>query len=100
MPQAAETMADVPILPAVDDCAAWTVVSDAAADIRKDTGGRHDQALRDACDPDRVAHVSAWPSLADARRFFQSLPWVRLRAEAGVHAPECLRPHTTAEDHP
>lgn len=94
MPQAAETMAHVPILPAVDDCAAWTVVSDTAA------GERHDQALRDACDPDRVAHVSAWPSLADARRFFQSPPWVRLRAEAGVHAPECLRPHTTAEDHP
>lgn len=87
-------MAHVPILPAVDDCAAWTVVSDTAADER------HDQALRDACDPDRVVHVSAWPSLADARRFFQSPRWVRLRIEAGVHAPECLRPHTTAEDHP
>lgn len=90
-------MPHVLILHNVDDCAAWNVVFDAAADIRRDAGERHDQVLRDECDPTRVVQVSAWPSLADARRFFQSPRWVRLRAETGVRAPEFIRLHMTEE---
>lgn len=92
-------MSHLPILRNVDGYAAWTVVFNAVAGIRSAAGERHDEVLRDACDPSRVVHVSAWSSLADARRFFQSPRWVRPRAEVGVHAPECLHPNTTAEDH-
>ena len=92
-------MPHVLILHNVDDYAAWKVVFDAAADIRRDAGERHDQVLRDECDPSRVVHFSAWSSLADARRFFQSPRLVRLRAEAGVHAPEFIYLHATEEGH-
>jgi len=39
-------------------------------------------------DPNKIVHFSAWTSLADARRFFESPELVRIRAEAGVKSPD------------
>lgn len=76
------------IIHAVDDYAAWKTIFDSAAAIRKEAGERHYQLFRDAHDPDRIVHFSVWTSVDDARRFFESPRLVKIRQEAGVHAPE------------
>lgn len=78
------------IIHEVADYTAWKQVFDAAAGIRREAGERRYQVLRYEEDANRVVHFSAWTSLAAARRFFESPELVRIRAEAGVKAPEFI----------
>jgi len=83
-------MQHVLIIHEVADYPAWKKVFDGAAGIRKDAGERSYQLLRYPDDPNRIVHFSAWTSIADARNFFESPNLVRIRAEAGVKAPEFI----------
>lgn len=83
-------MPHVLILHEVADYPAWKCVFDRAAGLRQAAGERSYQVLRYQHDANRIVHFSAWTSLADARRFFESPELVRIRAEAGVKAPEFI----------
>lgn len=78
------------IIHEVADYPAWKKVFDGAADIRREAGERSYQVLKYQDDPNRIVHFSAWTSTADARRFFESAHLVRIRAEAGVKAPDFI----------
>ena len=78
------------IIHEVADYPAWKKVFDGAAAIRKEAGERSFQVLKYQNYPKRIVHFSAWTSLDDARRFFESPKLVRIRAEAGVKAPEFI----------
>jgi heme-degrading monooxygenase HmoA len=78
------------IIHEVADYAAWKKAFDSAADIRKAAGERSYQVLKYQNDPNRIVHFSVWTSLDDARRFFESPQLIRIRAEAGVKAPEFI----------
>ena len=78
------------IIHEVADYPAWKMDFDGAADLRRAAGERSFQVLRYGNDANRIVHFSAWTSLADARRFFESPQLVRIRAEAGVQAPEFI----------
>lgn len=78
------------IIHEVADYHAWKRVFDAAAGLRRDAGERSYQVLRYQNDPNRIVHFSAWTSLEDARRFFESPQLIRIRADAGVMAPEFI----------
>ncbi|MCP9849541.1 antibiotic biosynthesis monooxygenase [Cyanobium sp. Morenito 9A2] len=83
-------MPHVLILHAVESYPAWKRFFDDAATIRREAGEISFQLLRDASDPQQLVHLSAWTSLAAARLFFESPELVKLRQEAGVHAPTFL----------
>jgi hypothetical protein len=57
---------------------------------KKFTPTRSYQVLRYQDDPNRIVHLSAWTSIEDARRFFESPKLVKIRAEAGVKAPDFI----------
>lgn len=78
------------IIHEVADYPAWKRVFDGAAAIRKEAGERTFQVLKYQNDPNRIVHFSVWTSIDDARRFFESPKLVRIRAEAGVKAPEFI----------
>jgi quinol monooxygenase YgiN len=75
------------IIHEVADYPAWKKVFDGAADIRRNAGERSYQVLRYQSDPNKIVHFSAWTSIDDAKRFFESPKLVRIRAEAGVKSP-------------
>jgi heme-degrading monooxygenase HmoA len=75
------------IIHEVEDYPAWKRVFDDASDIRRMAGERSYQVLKYQSDPNRIVHFSAWTSIDDARRFFESPELVRIRAEAGVKSP-------------
>jgi quinol monooxygenase YgiN len=83
-------MPHVLIIHEVADYAAWKAVFDGAAELRKAAGERSYQVLKYEHEPRRIVHFSAWTSLAAARAFFESPRLVKIRAEAGVHAPEFI----------
>jgi len=83
-------MEHVLIIHEVADYTAWKKVFDRAAGIRKEAGERTYQVLKYQSDPNKIVHFSAWTSIADARRFFESPELVRIRAEAGVKAPDFI----------
>ncbi len=78
------------IIHEVADYPAWKKVFDGAAAIRKEAGERSYQVLRYQSDPNRIVHFSVWTSIDDAKRFFESPRLVKIRAEAGVKAPEFI----------
>lgn len=78
------------IIHEVADYVAWKKVFDGAADIRREAGERSYQVLKFQNDPSKIVHFSQWTSLEAARRFFESPELVRIRAEAGVKAPEFI----------
>ena len=78
------------IIHEVADYAAWKQVFDAAAGLRREAGERSYQVLRYEHEANRIVHFSAWTSLADARRFFESPRLVQIREEAGVKAPDFI----------
>jgi hypothetical protein len=41
-------------------------------------------------EPNKIVHFSAWTSITDARKFFESPQLVKIREEAGVKAPEFI----------
>jgi len=83
-------MPHVLIIHEVEAYPAWKVVFDQAADLRKRAGEISYQLLRYDNDADRIVHFSAWSSLDEARRFFESPELVELRRTAGVKAPTFL----------
>lgn len=68
----------------------WKAVFDQAAGIRKKAGEISYQLLRYDNDANNIVHFSAWSSLEDARRFFESPELVEIRKTAGVKAPEFI----------
>jgi quinol monooxygenase YgiN len=83
-------MHHVLIIHEVADYTAWKRVFDGAAGIRRKAGERSYQVLNYQNDPNRIVHFSAWSSIDDARQFFESPELIRIRAEAGVRAPEFI----------
>ena len=83
-------MQHVLIIHEVADYSAWKLVFDGAAQIRKEAGERSYQLLRYENEPRRIVHFSAWVSIAAAKAFFDSPRLVKIRQEAGVHAPEFI----------
>lgn len=81
-------MSYVLIIHEVESYAAWKVVFDRAAGIRKAAGEISYQLLRYAVDANRIVHFSQWSSLQNARQFFESPELVEIRKQAGVKAPE------------
>ena len=69
---------------------AWKAIFDKAADIRKQAGEISYQLLRYDDDANNIVHFSAWKSLENARRFFESPELVEIRKQAGVKAPEFI----------
>ncbi|HQY56773.1 MAG: antibiotic biosynthesis monooxygenase [Nitrospira sp.] len=86
-------MPHVLIIHDVDAYPAWKAVFDDAADLRKRAGEISYHLLRYDEDANRIVHFSAWSSLENARRFFESPELVELRRAAGVKAPEFLYLH-------
>lgn len=83
-------MCHVLIIHSVKDYAAWKVIFDAAADIRKIAGEQNYYVLHEEHDPNKVVHFSRWSSLANARSFFESEKLVEIRRQAGVEEPQFL----------
>ena len=83
-------MSHVLIIHEVADYAAWKIIFDRAAGIRKEAGERTYQVLRYESDPNKIVHFSVWTSTADARAFFESPRLVQIREEAGVKAPDFI----------
>ena len=78
------------IIHEVADYPAWKKVFDHAAGIRREAGERSYQVLKYQSDPNKIVHFSAWTSIDDARRFFESPKLVKIRAEAGVKSPDFI----------
>jgi quinol monooxygenase YgiN len=78
------------IIHEVANCPAWKVIFDGAAGIRKEAGERAYQVLKYQSDPNKIVHFSAWTSIDDAKRFFESPKRMKIREEAGVKAPEFI----------
>lgn len=83
-------MPHVLIIHDVESYPAWKVVFDRAAERRKRAGEISYQLLRYDTDANAIVHFSAWSSLENARRFFESPELVELRKAAGVKAPNFL----------
>lgn len=86
-------MQHVLIIHEVASYPAWKAVFDQAAEIRKRAGEISYQLLRYDQDTNHIVHFSAWTSLGDARRFFESPALVEIRKQAGVKAPEFIYLH-------
>jgi len=78
------------IIHEVEAYPAWKAVFDQAADIRKRAGEISYQLLRYDTDANNIVHFSAWSSLDNARRFFESAELVAIRKKAGVKAPDFI----------
>lgn len=83
-------MPHVLIIHDVESYPAWKTVFDQAAGIRKAAGEIRYQLLKSDRDANQIVHFSAWTSLDNARRFFESPELVEIRRRAGVKAPEFL----------
>ncbi|TKB33127.1 MAG: antibiotic biosynthesis monooxygenase [Nitrospira sp.] len=83
-------MSHVLIIHEVEAYPAWKTVFDQAASIRKRAGEISYQLLRYDNEANRIVHFSAWSSLDNARRFFESQELIEIRRQAGVKAPEFI----------
>ena len=83
-------MQHVLIIHKVEAYAAWKAIFDQAADIRKSAGEVSYQLLRYDNDANHIVHFSAWSSLDNARRFFESPELVEIRKKAGVKTPDFI----------
>jgi heme-degrading monooxygenase HmoA len=86
-------MPHVLIIHEVESYPAWKTVFDQAADIRKRAGEISYQLLHHDTDANHIVHFSAWSSLEDARRFFESSELVEIRRKAGVKSPDFIYLH-------
>ncbi len=89
--------AHVLIIHEVADYAAWKVIFDAAAGLRKHAGEISYQLLCRDNDANNIVHFSRWSSLAAARRFFESPELIEIRHKAGVKAPTFIYLHALEE---
>ena len=78
------------IIHEVEDYDAWKKVFDNAEGIRKEAGEISYQVLKYENEPNKIVHFSVWTSIEDAKRFFESPKLVKIRAEAGVKAPDFI----------
>jgi quinol monooxygenase YgiN len=78
------------IIHEVEDYIAWKKIFDNASAIRKEAGELSYQILKYENEPNRIVHFSVWPSLEQAKTFFQSPKLVKIRAEAGVKSPDFI----------
>ena len=78
------------IIHEVEDYDSWKQIFDDAAQIRKEAGERTYQVLKYEHNPNKVVHFSAWTSIDDAKRFFESPKLVKIRTEAGVKSPDFI----------
>ncbi|BBP01411.1 antibiotic biosynthesis monooxygenase [Sulfuriferula nivalis] len=86
-------MPHVLIIHEVAEYAAWKIIFDQAAGIRKIAGELSYQLLRYDSDANNIVHFSAWISLDAARQFFESPELVTIREKAGVKSPEFIYLH-------
>lgn len=78
------------IIHEVKDYLLWKKVFDEAATIRKLAGEISYQLLKYEHDANNIVHFSAWTSLENARKFFESPELIQIRIKAGVKAPEFI----------
>ena len=78
------------IIHEVEDYDSWKQIFDDAAQIRKEAGESTYQVLKYEHNPNKVVHFSAWASIDDAKRFFESPKLVKIRTEAGVKSPNFI----------
>jgi quinol monooxygenase YgiN len=78
------------IIHEVEDYDSWKQIFDDAAQIRKEAGESTYQVLKYEHNPNKVVHFSAWTSIDDAKRFFESPKLVKIRTEAGVKSPDFI----------
>lgn len=78
------------IIHEVKDYAAWKVIFDQAASIRKAAGEQSYQVLKYEKDANKIVHFSKWASISNAKFFFESPELVKIREQAGVKAPEFI----------
>ena len=78
------------IIHEVEDYDSWKQIFDDAAQIRKEAGESTYQVLKYEHNPNKVVHFSAWTSIDDAKRFFESPKLVKIRTEAGVKSPNFI----------
>ena len=78
------------IIHEVKDYAAWKVIFDQAASIRKAAGEQSYQVLKYEKDANKIVHFSKWASISNAKFFFESAELVKIREPAGVKAPEFI----------
>jgi heme-degrading monooxygenase HmoA len=83
-------MQHVLIIHEVKDYPAWKAVFDQTAGLRKAAGEISYQLLRYETDANNIVHFSAWSSLDNARRFFESAEVAEIRKNAGVKAPNFI----------
>ncbi len=83
-------MQHVLIIHEVESYAAWKLVFEQAAAIRKAAGEISYQLLRYDTNANAIVHFSVWSSLDNARRFFESAELVEIRKRAGVKAPDFI----------
>ena len=83
-------MSSVLIIHEVEDYQSWKKVFDNAAGIRKAAGEISYQVLKYEHEPNKIVHFSEWTSTQAAKTFFESPELVKIRAEAGVKAPEFI----------
>jgi heme-degrading monooxygenase HmoA len=80
-------MASMVVQIKVKDFAAWEQVFNASNSLRKSNGELSHQIYRDGGDPNKVAIVYQWDSLANGRKFFQSPELKAAQQQAGVEGP-------------
>lgn len=78
------------IIHEVNDYAIWKKGFDQASNLRKSAGEIDFQLLKYEDDPNKVVHFSKWPSLDQAKLFFESDKVKNIRKELGVKAPEFI----------
>jgi quinol monooxygenase YgiN len=83
-------MPHVLIIHEVADYSTWKEIFDHAAIIRREAGERSYQVLKYENDPNKIVHFSEWTSIANARAFFESPQLIKIRAAAGLKAPEFI----------
>jgi quinol monooxygenase YgiN len=83
-------MSYVLIIHEVADYPNWKKIFDRAAGIRHAAGELSYQVLEDTERPHHIVHFSKWRSIDSAKTFFESPELVKIRAEAGVKAPEFI----------
>jgi quinol monooxygenase YgiN len=78
------------IIHEVADYEAWKKVFDKASAIRREAGECSYQVLKYENEPNKIVHFSSWTSIAEAKKFFESPKLVKIRADAGVKAPDFI----------
>lgn len=80
-------MASMVVQIKVKDFAEWEKVFNASTNLRKANGELSHQIYRDKVDPNKLAIVYQWDSLANSQKFFQSPELKATQQQAGVDGP-------------